>query len=150
MQPSQVREKILLDHAVIRTSIENLNALIAQVRSGDEGAGEHLTRDGCTFLEFLVTHIERENRVLVPAIREIDAWGEVRAEQLLKEHTEQTAEARSLIEALADAFTRPPLAADQLESFLAELEADMAMEERVVLSEDLLRDDIIGIDVEAG
>ena len=150
LSPSEVRARILSEHVFIRSRAEQLLELIQRVRAGDRSAEQALIQEGCAFLEDLIRHIEHENRVLVPALREIDAWGEVRADEVLAEHREQVAEARSLIEALADAFTRASVAADQLEDFLAILATDMASEERLLLSPDLLRDDVVGIDVEGG
>lgn len=150
LSPSEVRARILNEHVFIRSRAEQLAELTRRVRAGDRSAGPALIQEGCAFLENLIGHIEHENRVLVPALREIDAWGEVRADEVLAEHREQVAEARALIEALADSFTRASVAADQLESFLAVLAADMASEERLLLRPELLRDDVVGIDVEAG
>ena len=150
MYPSELRAKILGEHAIIRAAIAELEALIGAVRTGTSGAAESLVRKGCLFLEGLVRHIERENQNLVPALREIDAWGEARADEVLSEHRDQVAEVEALLEVLGDAFTGGNEAADQLEAFLSTLAADMASEERLVLSPDVLRDDVVGIDVEAG
>lgn len=150
MLPSEIRERILQDHAVIRTRLGELVALIRRVHHADPKAARLLTQRGRSFLEFFLSHLELENRLLVPTLRDTDAWGAARAERVLREHGEQSAEARTLIEALADPFESALELAEQLENFVAALEVDMAAEERGSLSRDLLRDDVVGIDVEAG
>ena len=150
MLPSEVRHRILQDHETIRSRLDKLTAPIARIRSGDHQAARVFSQRGCSFLELFLAHIELENWLLVPALREADAWGDVRADRVLREHREQTAEVRSLLEAFADPFASSRELAKQLEDFVDALELDMATEERMLLGPDLLRDDVVGIDVEAG
>ena len=86
----------------------------------------------------------------MPALREADAWGEVRADRVQAEHKEQTAEVRLLLEEFGDPFASSGELALRLEDFIAAVEVDMAAEEKATLGPDLLRDDVVGIDVEAG
>lgn len=150
MLPSQVRDRILMDHAVIRDRLSALSSLIEEARSGDSHAGQQLGRRGRSFLEFFIAHIELENRLLVPALRQVDAWGDVRADRVRKEHAEQMTEVQLLLEEFGDPFTGSQEIATRLEDFIAVLEVDMAAEEKATLNPDLLRDDVVGIDVEAG
>ncbi len=150
MLPSEVRERILRDHAVIRQRLTELRGLVARVQDGDRSASRPLVRRGKNFLEFFLSHIELENRLLVPQLRDTDAWGAARADRVIREHQEQMAEARALIDAFKDPLESVFELAEQLDDFIAALAVDMAAEERSALSPELLRDDVVGIDVEVG
>jgi hypothetical protein len=150
MQPSEVRTRILQDHVVIRERSLELVSLIARLRGGDRKAAAPLLRRGKAFLDFFISHIELENRLLVPQLRDTDGWGAARADRVIQEHREQMAEARALIDSFKDPFGTEHELAEQLDDFIAALTVDMAAEESASLSPDLLRDDVVGVDVEAG
>jgi hemerythrin-like domain-containing protein len=102
------------------------------------------------FMNRFRRHLALEDRILVPTLREIDAWGEERARRVEQEHSEQ----RGTIQAILDGLRNPnvdaaDLARDVLR-LITDLYTDMAQEEEAVLHEDLLRDDIVAIDAQTG
>lgn len=110
MRASEVRDRVLADHASLRSRIAELEGLARSVREGACAEAAHLRAAGERLLEELARHME---------------WEDV--------HLARSSE----------------VAADALE--LARwLRRDMESEEEEHLRPDLLRDDIVGIDVETG
>lgn len=94
-------------------------------------------------------HLDLEDRLLVPALRDGDAWGEIRAQQVAAKHGELRQELQAL--PLHESCPLDPCAlAARLIAVIEALRADMAREEHGVLTPELLRDDVLGIDVEDG
>ena len=93
-------------------------------------------------------HIDFEDHLLAPALREIDAWGPVRADELLEHHARQRLEIAVLAER-SGAESATGLAR-LIASLVSDLRADMTHEDCDMLSADLLRDDVVLIDAEAG
>jgi hypothetical protein len=148
MDPSQVRTRILRDHDSLRRHLSELEAECRAMLTDS-------TRTDCVrglaheVLWELTQHTELEDEILAPALLEIDAWGQVRADQLLTHHRCQ----RERIHALADLYDAG-LALTEIklitESFIAELRDDMEHEERDLLHPDLLRDDIVMVACNSG
>jgi Hemerythrin HHE cation binding domain len=138
MRPSEVRDLVGRQHVQLRI-------LFVEVRGTLEDdprrAIERLVRE-------VWQHLDMEDRVLVPALRELDAWGPVRAAEIDAEHARQRAELNYLRD-LARHGERE-LAVEGARTLLDELVADMDAEERDLLDPDLLRDDVIVIDQSGG
>ncbi|MGF1466379.1 MAG: hemerythrin domain-containing protein [Sandaracinaceae bacterium] len=132
--PSQVREKILAEHAKLRTRIGELRAVLDEVGDAAASTRDDLRRSVLDLLTALEAHIDHEDEVLLPTLRTIDAWGEERARRLGAEHAEQRtwiAEQRAKIGA-------GPIRVAAVRAFLDRLEKDMEVEEASSLSPDLL------------
>jgi hypothetical protein len=86
----------------------------------------------------------------VPALREADGWGDERAARVSAEHAEQRQRMEVLLRHLADLDEPAAWIAAELATLVRDLLVDMEHEEQAVLSEDLLRDDPVSIDMEAG
>lgn len=150
MQPSEVRERVLHDHVALRELIERMESLARQVVEGRA----HSTADLCgvaeRLLSTLLRHMDWEDRQLVPVLAESDAWGPERARQLSAEHLGQREQLGAALAGLGDR-TRP---ATELARSLLELAhtllRDMEEEESAFLDPGVLRDDVVGIDVETG
>jgi hypothetical protein len=91
-----------------------------------------------------------EERHLSPALRDADAWGDERARRLVADHLEQRALLDFILERLSDEERPAALLFSDVFGLIAFLRQDMEEEERDFLSERLLRDDVIAIDVETG
>ena len=87
---------------------------------------------------------------LVPAIRDADGWGEERANLLAREHVEQRDQFQYILDRLRDTDRASILLGRELLAFVGVLLADMQREEQTVLDADLLRNDVVGIDMETG
>ncbi len=150
MRPSEVRDHILSDHAALREMLEEIASLSREILAGQRGLAAPLRERGRRLLERLLEHMRWEDLYLAPALREADAWGEERAAELDREHREQREILHEALQRLADDSLSPKAVAQDLRELVARLHTDMEQEERDVLDERVLRDDVVGIDVESG
>jgi len=146
VQPSEVRERVLSDHARSLERIAKIGELARAVARGKSGDVEELRRRGEETLADLREHIHWEDDYLSPALVEADAWGEERAKLLARDHREQ----RQLVDHLAADLrerTRPALLlAWPLLDFAQLLRQEMQWEEETLVDERVLRDDAVGVD----
>lgn len=150
MQPSEVRDRVLHDHEGLRELIQRVESLAREVAGGERPQVGCLREAAEKLLTTLLRHMDWEDRQLVPALADSDAWGPERARRLSEEHVEQREFLRGVIEGLQDQ-TRPAVAlAASLTDLARRLRADMEDEESFFLDPDVLRDDVVGIDVETG
>lgn len=146
--PSMVRTRILAEHAVLRVLYGTIEQHALAVLD-DEADEAGPMRERCAELcNTLLRHIELENAVLAPALRDLDAFGPLRAKQLIEEHERQRSALTATLISI-DALRDHQLAVDIL-GLLAELRTDMTYEEETLLHPDLLRDDLVTPDTEAG
>lgn len=150
MNPSQVRETILEQHAALRERLAELRELAADATSGDAAGADLLREAGLRVLTMLGSHLDFEDLHLLPALREADAWGEERAKLVTREHAEQRELFDYTVARLRDTSRPSRLLARQIETLVEAILEDMNEEEKTMLDENLLRDDVVGIDVEAG
>lgn len=147
LRPSEVRARILREHALLRNVFDDIERLATQACE-DEGEDGTLaqgllrerSRDLCLTLS---RHIALENTMLAPALRAADGFGDVRAQQLLDEHHNQSHTLTELMESL-DALPIAELSG-RIRPFLEALRTDMHHEEHALLNPDLLRDDVIEV-----
>jgi hypothetical protein len=92
----------------------------------------------------LHAHLAEEERLLEPVIATIDAWGPVRLELLRAEHAHQRA-VLAVFNGTA-AWRAPALVADRVLALCDEVLADMEAEEREILNDRVLRDDLVLLD----
>jgi iron-sulfur cluster repair protein YtfE (RIC family) len=148
LRPSQVRARILREHAALRSKLDRLAELTAQLEAGLEEAPGQVLELVQALHRDLQDHIDFEDELLVPALAEVDAWGPVRAAELMRHHTEQRAELLALTE--RSASESPDGLVHLVVELIADLRKDMAHEDSDLLAPDLLRDDVVAIDGEAG
>src|SRR3954468_2292087 len=114
---------------------EKLTRLEASAASVFGGAPEEIaqlrerTRNLCESLWF---HLATEDEILVPLLRDLDAWGEVRVERVQNDHQTQRMEIGELRKKAEAAD--PVALAEAVLTFAKALRADMAHEEEVSLS----------------
>jgi len=75
-----VRERVLAEHARLRTVIHDVDRLATAVAAGDFGKSERLRERAERLYRMLNEHIDHEERVLAPIVERIDAWGPLRLE----------------------------------------------------------------------
>ena len=152
MRPSEVRARVLEDHEGLRADLDRLEGLAQRVRRDDcsERDVDALRSDAQTLLDKLRVHMQWEDRYLLPALRSADAWGEERAKRLVDDHREQRALLDFILERLLDDGRPDELVFSDVFGLIAFLRLDMAEEESGFVDESLLRDDVIGIEVETG
>jgi hypothetical protein len=133
MLPSEVRRRVLEDHARLREGITKLREV------ADTADLDALRASARAFFAQLETHMAMEDHELAGVLRTIDAWGPERAARLARDHAAQRVWIRSY-DAFIGKCTSHRLARDRILTFLAELEDDMTREEARDLNEDLLAD----------
>ena len=100
MLPSHVRQLILQDHERIRLGIAAMHEAAESAQAGVCGALERLREETDRFCARFLRHLDLEEAVLVPALREVDAWGDARADVILNEHAVQRITIETLVEDL--------------------------------------------------
>jgi len=150
VDPSQIRARVIADHEGFRDVLDRLERRTRAADGGDAAALQELRGLAQGLLERLQEHMRWEEHYLRPALREADAWGEERAERLTREHAEQREELAFILQRLRDPERPEPLVINDLIGLIVMLREDMDEEERDLLDERVLRDDIVGIEVEAG
>ncbi|HYV49022.1 MAG TPA: hemerythrin domain-containing protein [Myxococcaceae bacterium] len=144
MNPSDVRGRVLAEHLWLSEKLTLVEASAAAVLSGRSAESARL-RDRCRNLcESLWFHLATEDEILVPLLRSLDAWGEVRVERVQNDHQTQRVEIGELRRQAEEAD--PTALAEDVLTFAKALRADMANEEQVSLSRELLRDDAVALD----
>ena len=145
MRPSEVRERVLSDHERLRADFRRIEALARAAREGALGRFGDLRVEGDALLARLLAHMRWEESYLLPALRNSDSWGAERAARLIKDHRDQRELFRFFHMRLES--TEPwPVLAQRLSDLIALLRDDMAEEERDLLDERVLRDDVVAID----
>lgn len=149
MEPSAIRSRILSDHQRLRRDLERLEALVADVRIGRTPSAA-LRVDTEALLAWLRAHMRWEEAYLLPALREADAWGEARAERLIRDHREQRELLGFVNERVTDGTHPAALLLRDVAHLIELLRDDMRQEELELLDERVLRDDVVAIDVLTG
>jgi hypothetical protein len=149
MNPSHVRARIIQDHVALRQRLLELeDAAIAMM------ADEAKTPTVCELVRHLLIvvgeHTALEDAILAPALMEVDAWGQVRAAQLLHHHQSQRAQLAELSTLFALPRVSRDVALTTTQAIVNDLRSDMEHEEREILSADLLRDDVVAVTAECG
>lgn len=137
--PSQVRARVLKDHAALRLLIAQVRRAAKQARDGGVDR-DRFVEAAHTLLRALREHLALEDEILLPTLRTIDAWGPERAKRLETEHAHQR-EVLEMTEYELDDAERPiGETVARMEQFVDRLEKDMMLEEKTDLDEELLRE----------
>ena len=150
MRPSQVRARILEDHTALRRRLDEIERLANDVIANERCHIGGLRARAEDLLTTLREHMDWEDRYLAPALEDADAWGPERAALLDQDHRDQREFLGDVIERLQDQRQPAPLLASSLLDLVGHLRRDMEEEEGFFLDPDVLRDDVVGINVEAG
>jgi hemerythrin-like domain-containing protein len=138
--PKEVSTRILSEHALLRPILKETQFLARSVARGDKDGLLALRAFALMLYEKFITHIELEDRILAPAVRQIIGWGPALHADMVQEHRRQREHLRSDITALkASSIPKEDLAAS-VDGFVAALMQDMEEEERRLLRTDLLDD----------
>lgn len=146
--PSEVRQRILDEHKLLREMLEKVEQLsddaLREVLS-DEEALHVAARD---LYDMLLEHLELEDALLAPKLRESPTFGPRQAEALETKHHEQR-EQLQMGRAMLDAGDVEHLA-ESLLLLSHWVRVDMREEEATVLSPGALHDEAAQPDVAAG
>jgi hypothetical protein len=148
-RPSSVRTCILEQHHALAQKLDHVQQSAAALAAAGHASLERAIALGRELCREFAAHIELEDRLLVPALREVDAWGEIRVQELARTHGQQQEELQAL--PLSEPCPVEPCAlAARLIAIIEALRADMMREQQGLLTPEVLRDDVLGIDVEDG
>jgi hypothetical protein len=136
-------------HCVLGQMLDRVQETAAAMLAAGSNSVERAVGLGRELYTGLLEKIELEDQMLLPALREADAWGEIRAAELgrLLAAQRRDLEAMPLQE---DPMVEPTVIVARLLSVIEIFRVHMLREEAFALAPDLLRDDIYGIDVEDG
>ena len=143
MGPRETRAVVLTEHSHVQMLLRRTRAAAHAVRLSvaSDHAVEKL-HDAARHLVLAIgAHLELEDRVLAPALARLPEYGQERAAQMVAEHRRQTQEADAVVRALGRRDQPVQALANRLDEIMSRFEADLAREERLLLSSDLLRDD---------
>ena len=148
MQASEVRAHILADHLTLRGILDHVASLAGKLEAGERPLLGPLRLAAEELLERLEQHMRWEDRYLAPALRSADAWGEERASRLDRDHREQRELLAHALERIHDHSRPAVVLAQNLRDLVQLLRDDMDEEEATLVSERVLRDDVLTIDPE--
>lgn len=150
MKPSEIRQRIEHDHETLRAMLFGMEKLALEVLEGEHKTLGALRLEGETLLGKLLEHMHWEDLYLRPALLETTGFGVARAERLDRDHEEQRELLRWALASVQDQSRPPLVVARQLLDLIRLLRDDMDDEEAVLVNQKVLRDDVIGVDVETG
>jgi iron-sulfur cluster repair protein YtfE (RIC family) len=143
IRPSDVRTLLRSQHEQLRMILFEAERLASLVQKGHL---EHVVpmNAACELLgTSLGVHIEVEELLALPHLRQADAWGVVRVQRLQEEHEAQRAAVATLVK-----LAHQPDAAElarALRALATTLLEDMRREDQQMLTDEVLRDDVVSI-----
>jgi hypothetical protein len=150
LQPSEAASRILTEHALLRPIVKETRFLADRVTNGDDRARAPLRAFAVMLYEKLVAHIELEDRILAPHVRDISGWGAALYDEMAEEHARQRTQLKSDIADLKAGCICAERLASRIDDFVVSLMREMEAEERrLLLRPDLLADSPLS-DGEAG
>lgn len=147
IRPSCLRRWILRENREIDGLLDALERTARGLAHGDP-VKAHTLRWQCEVLcHRFSRHLDFEDAILGPALRQADPWGEQRAKQL----TACLRDRRLVLQTLTalDGYGSSAIV-KHLTRLVAHLRRDLRRERRHLRDPDLLRDDVVGIDVHTG
>lgn len=97
---SSIHTQILRQHVEIRARLRGIEHLAKT--AGKSETRHHLQLSLAHFAAVFEQHLAFEERELLPLVKDVDAWGPVRASAMLEEHAEQRKRIERIV-AYADA-----------------------------------------------
>jgi len=146
MYPSQIRQEILRSQRSILQRFEVLEALAS---APCPVTAEALRTRSAELVPQLIAHIQLDDTLLAPALADTDAWRAFRIERLEAHHDHQREGILQLITQLTDESADAEGLCQLIRSLAATLKRDFDEEARLMLSSDVLRDDVISLGVGA-
>jgi hemerythrin-like domain-containing protein len=127
MHPSEIQERVLLDHENLRTRLAMIESLSQRAGDGEVYALDQLRDRGDELCRKLGRHLDLEDLHLVPLIQE--TRGREAARQLAAEHREQRLLFDFVLDRLRDAKRPTRLICREMQAFIDLLRDDMDLEE---------------------
>jgi hypothetical protein len=130
---------------VLRRSIDELEASTASLLSDGEAAVADVLARTVKLFEKLSNYIDLEQSFVLPSVRNADVWGVIRARALEREHADH----RGVLDIIShQVLPAPADLAHDVRALTRALRETLEREKREILTSELLRDDVVGIDVD--
>lgn len=139
------RRGVLSQHECIRNLLERARLLAETALDGRAPSPDAVASAIGDIRSTMEVHLAFEEAVLLPLLRDDLPIGPQRAERLLDEHERQR-EVLAGLHKEACAYPELPTLAAKLAFLTAWLLADMAEEERCLLTPEVIRDDVVVVD----
>jgi iron-sulfur cluster repair protein YtfE (RIC family) len=142
--PSAVRRRLLGQHQDLRQILLEADRVARLVLQGNPSQIAPLRATALAVASNFSAHIQDEEKSVLPLLQEVDAWGPQRVRQLMDEHEAQ----RAAISALLRLEERGDGAelAHGMRALVVTILEDMRHEDRNLLGDAILRDDVVSID----
>lgn len=148
-RPSVVKQRVLSEHRLLRHMVCEVEAIAERAQAGEAAAEPELRNRARALCRTFKRHLDLEDAILVPILRESDAYGPQRAERLEREHAEQRRMVADVTDAIDNVSDVRELASRVL-ALAREAVRDMKHEENDALRDDLIRDDGIQPEIFTG
>ncbi len=150
LMPSEVRSRIRSDHAELRKVFDEVTALATKVKAGETRLQGRLRERCREVYGTLLRHMELEDAILAPALRETDSFGPVREQQLRDEHAQQRGVLARALSELDNSEKGAAALAQSVVDLMESIRQDMEHEDADLLNENLLKDDVINAGIFGG
>lgn len=150
MEAWEILERIRRERDVLRRRVEDAVELARRVLSGENPSDADLHRCAEALQRAMLHYIDLEDELLPQVLRNVDAWGPARVEQMRREHAERRRTLQRVVEALDARPHDHVLAAGLLCELAAQVLVALADEDDHLLCEDVLEPPIVRTDVFTG
>jgi hypothetical protein len=147
-RPSDVSGRIVGQHRAVRTQLDELSLVAKTLLTGGPAALKSALELTAKLCNDLTKHIVLEAKILLPVLRDADAWGKIRADKLIGRLRVRRQELKDLRKSCVTAKSESLGA--QLDRFIDDRRSDMVHAERDSVNTGVLRDDVLGIDSHGG
>jgi hypothetical protein len=144
------RTAILEQHETIRSLLNAAGTVARLAGAGNDRVADLLPAYLDRVRVALEEHLAFEDRLLVPILAADPPLGPERARRLHEEHARQRAELEVLARPSAEGREGRVVTAARLGALSEAFLADMEAEERLLLTRDVLRDDVVSVEQDDG
>ena len=141
-RPSNVRIRALDEYESLRRTVDELDVLADRLLEGGSRAIDEALAGAAKLFRELSAYVDLQQLLVLPTIRRVDIWGDIRADALERDHESRRADLKAIGQAHREPVDPQALASD-LREFSRNLRAGLAREERDVLGGDAMRDDVV-------
>ncbi|MEZ4270417.1 MAG: hemerythrin domain-containing protein [Myxococcota bacterium] len=141
MRPGEVRERLLSENDHIRVQLAWVEDTAHRLSHNHALIQE--VRDAATDLvHSMQEHVDFEDIALAPMLREAEAWGEARADELTKHHQQQQEKFKFAIDGIERHRGDPDLLSQRVLRLAHDIRSEVDEEETKYFGSTIFRDDI--------
>ena len=140
-KPSEIREMILEQHRVLKMRLSALEEAARELQAKKILPAD-LKRFASELYAMLISHVQDEERLLVPELRDADGFGPARVNAFLEEHEQQRRILGEILKSIKETSNHEELI-QRIYGLVERIRNDIEEEESTHLSPNLLKDDIV-------